>query len=209
MERDWHREPYRSVSLWAVLCLKCFRKCWHWFPIPPLVPNTKGVNEPSSTSNTRHWYFCFFSSSWSLNTSDVGLFWKHYEFTCVTPLAQKPPPLMSNLASEIVTVFSNVVARGWRCGLISTLLETLLMNGVNKWRTQSCLCPTKPPFLWEMVGLKQIFPHTHIHLVDRLEANYSVGVAHLWTPAYSGLSPDLQEASHLTKNLYVLKSWSW
>ena len=67
----------------------------------------------------------------------------------------------------------------------------------------------KPLFLREMVGLKQIYPHTHVDLVDRPEANYTVSVAHLWTPAYSGLSPDLQEASHLTKNLYMLKLWSW
>ena len=83
------------------------------------------------------------------------------------------------------------------------------MNAVNKWRTPLCLCPTKPLFVREMVGLNQIYPHIHVDLVDRLEANYTVSVAHLWTPAYSGLSPDLEEASHLTKNLYVLKSWSW
>ena len=53
------------------------------------------------------------------------------------------------------------------------------MNAVNKRRTPSCLCPTKPPFLREMVGLKQIYPHTHVDLVDRLEANYTVSVAHL------------------------------
>ena len=28
---------YGSVSFWAILCVRCFRKCWHWFPIPPLV----------------------------------------------------------------------------------------------------------------------------------------------------------------------------
>ena len=28
---------YGSVSFFAILCVRCFRKCWHWFPIPPLV----------------------------------------------------------------------------------------------------------------------------------------------------------------------------
>ena len=28
---------YGSVSFWAILCVRCFRKCWDWFPIPPLV----------------------------------------------------------------------------------------------------------------------------------------------------------------------------
>ena len=41
----------------------------------PLVPNTKGVNEHISTSNTRCWYLRLFSSSCSLNPSDVGVLW--------------------------------------------------------------------------------------------------------------------------------------
>ena len=28
---------YASVSSRAILCVRCFRKCWYWFPIPPLV----------------------------------------------------------------------------------------------------------------------------------------------------------------------------
>ena len=45
------------------------------FLISPLVPDTKGVNEPISTSSTRCWYLRFFSPSCSLNTSNVVLFW--------------------------------------------------------------------------------------------------------------------------------------
>ena len=24
---------YGSMSFWAIVCVRCFRKCWHWFPI--------------------------------------------------------------------------------------------------------------------------------------------------------------------------------
>ena len=29
---------------------RCFKNRWHSFPIPPLVPNTKGANEPINQS---------------------------------------------------------------------------------------------------------------------------------------------------------------
>ena len=71
---------------------------------------------------------------------------------------------MSNLASELVTALlkcSRSLSRGWRRGSISTLLQTLLMNAVNKSWTPSCICATKPPFLheraWPTVNLS---PHT-------------------------------------------------
>ena len=35
------KQLYGSVSFWAILCVRCFRKCWHWFPIPPLVPTLR------------------------------------------------------------------------------------------------------------------------------------------------------------------------
>ena len=144
------------MFFWAILSARCFKNRWHSFPIPPLVPNTKGVNEPISSSNTRCWYLRFFSSSCSLNTSDYGLPWKHLELTCVTLtsknavtlLAQKPPALMSNLASELVTAlfkWNRSLSRGWRRGSISTLLQILSMNVVNKFRTSSCVCATTPP----------------------------------------------------------------
>ena len=145
------------MSFSAILSARCFKNSWHSFPIPPLVPNTKGVNEPISSSNTRCWYSRFFSSSCSLNTSDVGLLLYHLELKCVTltsknavtPLAQKPPALMSNLASELVTALLKLnrsLSRGWRRGSISTLLQILSMNVINKFRTPSCLCATNPPF---------------------------------------------------------------
>ena len=57
------RVQTRSVS-WAKWLQHDKARCrWHSFLIPPLVPNTKGVNEPISTSNTRCWYLRFFSSS--------------------------------------------------------------------------------------------------------------------------------------------------
>ena len=72
---------------------------------------------------------------------------------------------MSNLASELVTALlkcSRSLSRGWRRGSISTLLQTLLMNAVNKLRTPSCLCASKPHFLheraWSTVNLS---PQTH------------------------------------------------
>ena len=65
---------YSSVSFWAILSARYFRKRWHPFFTPPLSPNTKGVNEPISTSSTCCCYLRFFSSSCSLSTSDVVLF---------------------------------------------------------------------------------------------------------------------------------------
>ena len=185
------------------------------FPIPPLVPNTKGVNEPISTSNTRCWYLRFFSSSCSLNTSDVGLLWEHLELTCVTltsknavtPLAQNPPALMSNLALELVTAplkWNRSLSRGWRGGSISTLLQILSMNVVNKFRPPSCLCatPPPPPFFYKRGrGQRWIYPHICNDLVDRLRANHNASVASLWTLARSGLNPGLRAASHSAKNL--------
>ena len=121
-------------------------------------------------------------SRWRYELTSVTLTSKN----AVTPLDQKPPALVSNYASELVTALlkcSCSLSRDWRRGSIFTLLQTLSINAVNKSRSPSCLCPTKPPFLHERVWpTVNLSPHTH--LVDRLEAKYTVSVASLWTPAY-------------------------
>ena len=124
----------------------------------------------------------------------------------VTPLAQNPPALMSNLASELVTAllkWNRSLSRGWRRGSISTLLQILSMNVVNKFRTPSCLCATTPSPLflqeraWPTVNLSP-----HMQWLGRLlRASHNASVASLWTLACSGLSPGLRGASHSGKNL--------
>ena len=86
-------------------------------------------------------------SRWWYELTSVTLTSKN----AVTPLDQKPPALVSNYASELVTALlkcSCSLSRDWRRGSIFTFLQTLSMNAVNKSRSPSCLCATKPPFFY-------------------------------------------------------------
>ena len=107
-------------------------------PISSLVPKTRGVKDPISTSSTKCWYFRFLSSSCSLKIVDVEFPWLQLKLTCVTltsknavtPQDQKPPPLNSSLASGLVSAVLSLnpsLSRSCSncCGSTSTLVQTL------------------------------------------------------------------------------------
>ena len=137
-------------------------------PIPQLVPKTRGVKDPISTSSTLFWYFRIFSSSCALKIVDVAFPWFHLELTCVTltsknavtPRDQKPP------ASGLVTALLRLnrsLSRGCSCGSTSTLVQTLPISEVSRLRTPSCLCATNPPFLHDRAWQTVYFsPQTHL-----------------------------------------------
>ena len=143
-------------------------------PMPQLVPKTRGVKDPISTSSNLFWYFRFFSSSCSLKSADVAFPCLHLELTCVTLTSknavtsrdQKPPALKSSLASGLVTALLRLnrsLSRGCSCGSTSTLVQTLPISEVSRLRTPSCLCATNPPFLHDRAWQTVYFsPQTHL-----------------------------------------------
>ena len=158
--------------------------------ITPLVQKTRGVKDPISTSSTLCWYFCFFSSSCSLKIVDVAFPWLHLELTCVTltsknavtPRDQKPPALKSSLASGLVTAvlrLNRSLSRGCSCGSTSTLVQTLPISEVNRWRTTSCLCATNPLFLHDRAWQTVYFSPQHTCVVSRPGVYYTLNVKSL------------------------------
>ena len=141
-------------------------------PIPPLVPKTRGVKDPISTSSTLCWYFRYFSSSCSLKIVDVSFPWLHLELTCVTltsknavtPRDQKPPALKSSLASGLVTAvlrLNRSLSRGCSCGSTSTLVQTLPISEVCSGGSRGRARGPRPPLIfrrkWGPEGRKHFF----------------------------------------------------
>ena len=88
-------------------------------PIPPLVPKTRGVKDPISTSSTLCWYFRFLSSSCSLKIVDVSFPWLHLELTCVTlTLTSK------NAVTNYFNVFCHVTLKNHISGVIYSSISS-------------------------------------------------------------------------------------
>ena len=126
----WKGSSFFSESFSA----RRLRKQLQSAPIPPMVPKTRGVKDPISTSSTLCWYFCCFSSSCSLKIVDVVFPWLHLELTCVTltsknagtPRDQKPPALKSCLASGL-----EFLQRFW--GWIAPYREVVVVVRLRRW----------------------------------------------------------------------------
>ena len=134
-------------------------------PIQPLVPKTRGVKDPISTSSTLCCYFRFFSSSCFLEILDVAFPWLHLELTCVTltsknavtPRDQQPSVFKSSLASRLVSALLRLnrsLSRGCSCGSTSTLVQTLPISEVSRLRTPPCL--RHEPSLLALQGLADV-----------------------------------------------------
>ena len=71
-----------------------FKNIWHSFPIPPFVPNIRGVKAPCSTFSTRSRYSRFFSCSCALKIASVDLLAWLRELTCVTLMSKNAVRLL-------------------------------------------------------------------------------------------------------------------
>ena len=156
-------------------------------PIPPLVPKTRGVKYPISTSSTLCWYFRFFPSSFSLKIVDVTFPWLYLELTCVTltskiSMRPKSPCLQVQSCLRVCYRASEVeslITERFQLWFDFNIGANLTNKGKVGCEHHRVSAPRTLPFGMTGHGRRYTSHHKHTCLVSRTGAYYTLNAESL------------------------------